>query len=72
MKRILEYLAVLGIVAILAAILSPVFTQTKNGKRNPCLIKIKRLATALMHVLWLSVCESSYSTYVPLTESAKR
>ena len=50
MKRLTwgEVVAVVGIVLVLAAILYPVFTQTKSGpRRDPCLTNLKQQGIAL-------------------------
>ena len=47
--RLGEMVAVVGICAILAAILFPVFAQSKGSKRSPCLSNVKQTALGLLN-----------------------
>jgi len=65
---LIELLVVIAIIAILAAILFPVFAQAKAAaKKTACLGQSKQLGTALM--LYLSDYDSTYPQEHPSTDN---
>jgi prepilin-type processing-associated H-X9-DG protein len=67
-KRLTEYLAVLAICAILAAVLFPVFaTSTRGGPGTRCLSNIKQLT--LGHLMYASDNDGRF-TFAPIWQAA--